>query len=62
MIGGSSNILIPSVLDACSNGEAEICFEGLKGPMSDETDIRWIVLSYAILSANPHNKQPWIVD
>lgn len=30
--------------------------------MAGETDIRWIVLSYAILAANPHNKQPWIVD
>ena len=30
--------------------------------MADETDIRWIVLSYAILAANMHNTQPWIVD
>ena len=62
MTGGSSIVLIPSVLSACSNGDAEIWLEGWKGPMSGETDIRWIVLSYAILAANPHNKQSWIVD
>ncbi len=60
--GGSSIILIPSLLGGCSNGDAEIWLEGWNGPMVDETDIRWIVLSYAILAANPHNKQPWIID
>jgi len=62
MTGGSSVILIPSVLGGCGSGDAEIWLEGWKGPMSGETDIRWIVLSYAILAANSHNKQPWIVD
>lgn len=62
MAGGSSVILIPSVLASCRNPDAEIWLEGWKGPMAGETDIRWIVLSYAILAANPHNKQPWIVD
>jgi len=27
----------------------------------DEKDIRFILLSYAILAPNPHNKQPWLV-
>jgi hypothetical protein len=62
MAGGSSVILIPSLLGACGDGDTEIWLDGWKGPMADETDIRWIVLSYAILAANPHNKQPWIVD
>ncbi len=62
MTGGSSIVLIPSVLSACSNGDTEIWLEGWKGPMSGETENRWIILSYAILAANPHNKQPWIVD
>lgn len=62
MTGGASIILIPSVLGGCGNGDAEIWLEGWKGPMAGQTDIRWIVLSYAILAANPHNKQPWIVD
>ncbi len=62
MTGGSSIVLIPSVLGACGNGNAEVWLEGWKGPSLDETDIRWIVLSYAILAANPHNKQPWIVN
>jgi len=62
MTGSSSFVLIPSVLSACSNGDSDIWLEGWKGPVAGETDIRWIVLSYAILAANPHNKQPWIVD
>ena len=62
MTGGSSIILIPSVLGACNSGDSKIWLEGWNGPMADETDIRWIVLSYAILAANPHNTQPWIVD
>ncbi len=62
MAGGSSIVLIPSVLGACGNKEAESWLEGWKGPAADETDIRLIVLSYAILAANPHNTQPWIVD
>ncbi len=62
MTGGSSIFLIPSVLGACSSGDSKIWLEGWNGPMADETDIRWIVLSYAILAANPHNTQPWIVD
>jgi len=62
MAGGSSIILIPSLLGACGKGDADIWLEGWKGPMAGETDIRWMVLSYAILAANPHNIQPWIVD
>ncbi len=62
MTGGASIVLIPSVLGACSSGDSKIWLEGWNGPMADETDIRWIVLSYAILAANPHNTQPWIVD
>jgi len=62
MAGGSTVILIPSLLGACSNGDTEIWLEGWKGPMVGETDIRWIVLSYAILAANPHNIQPWLVE
>jgi len=62
MAGGSSVILIPSLLGACSKGDTDIWLEGWKGPMAGETDIRWMVLSYAILAANPHNIQPWIVD
>ena len=62
MTGSSSFVLVPSVLGACSNGETDIWLEGWKGPAAEETDIRWIVLSYAILAANPHNIQPWIVD
>jgi len=32
------------------------------GHKYDEKDIRIIVLSYAILAPNPHNKQPWLIE
>lgn len=35
--------------------------EGWHGPKATE-DIRMLVLSYALLAPNPHNKQSWIVD
>ncbi len=61
MAAGSTVALVPSVLTACGeNGETGL--EAWDGPMPGETDIRRIVLSYAILASNPHNKQPWIVD
>lgn len=62
MAGGSSTVLIPSVLSACNQGDPQVWLDGWKGPAPQETDIRWVVLSYAILAANPHNKQPWVVD
>lgn len=62
MVGGSSVVLVPGLLSGCTDGSGDSWLEGWKGPDPDETDIRWIVLSYAILAANPHNKQPWIVD
>jgi hypothetical protein len=34
---------------------------GWNGPTSNINDIRLQVLAYAILSPNPHNKQPWII-
>jgi hypothetical protein len=62
MAGGSSVVVIPSLLGACGNADTEVWLEGWKGPMGGETDIRRVVLSYAILAANSHNTQPWIVD
>ena len=61
MAAGSGVVLLPSVLSGCGE-TAETGLEGWNGPMPGETDIRRIVLSYAILAPNPHNKQPWIVD
>jgi len=61
MATGSTVALLPSVLTACGES-GETGLEAWNGPMPDETDIRRIVLSYAILAPNPHNKQPWIVD
>ena len=62
MAGGTSVILVPSILNGCSDENTDVWLEPWKGPVPDETDIRRIVLSYAILAPNPHNIQPWIVD
>jgi len=48
-------------LTACGE-TGETGLETWSGPEPGETDIRQIVLSYAILAPNPHNKQPWIVE
>lgn len=61
MAAGSTVALMPSVLTACGE-EGETGLEAWNGPLPSETNIRRIVLSYAILAPNPHNKQPWIVD
>ena len=61
MAAGSTVALMPSALTACGE-EGETGLEAWNGPKPGETDIRRIVLSYAILAPNPHNKQPWIVD
>lgn len=61
MAAGSTVALLPSVLTACGDN-AETALEAWNGPMPSETDIRRIVLSYAILAPNPHNKQPWLID
>jgi len=31
-------------------------------PTADSSDVRRFALSYAILTPNPHNKQPWLAD
>ncbi len=61
MAAGSAVALMPSVLTACG-GKGETGLEAWTGPMPSETDIRRIILSYAILAPNPHNKQPWVID
>jgi len=61
MAAGSAVVLMPSVLSACGK-PSESAVEAWNGPLPGVTDIRRIVLSYAILAPNPHNKQPWIVD
>ncbi len=58
---GSAVVLIPSLLTGCDKGPSG-ALEGWHGPVKGETDIRLLVLSYAILAPNPHNKQPWIID
>ena len=61
MGAGSTVLLVPSIFHACSPTRP-ISLEGWRGPGTDIGDIRIVVLSYAVLAANPHNKQPWIID
>ena len=58
---GGGVILVPGLFQGCTGRTSE-AFRAWSGPPADERDVRWIVLSYAILAANPHNTQPWLVD
>jgi hypothetical protein len=54
-------LLLPSVLQGGAGGTPE-ALRPWQGPRDDDGDVRHIVLSYAILAANPHNSQPWLVE
>ncbi len=60
MTAGGTTLLVPSALTGCDTKQLE-ALEGWNGPSSDQQDIRILVLSYAVLAANPHNKQPWLI-
>ncbi|MCE2572925.1 Acg family FMN-binding oxidoreductase [Motilimonas eburnea] len=49
---------LSSSLIACSDGATKLDY-GWNGPDQSIQDIRLKLLAYAILSPNPHNKQPW---
>ncbi len=57
---GIGSIALSSSLVGCIDSTAEDDY-GWNGPDKLETDIRFQVLAYAILSPNPHNKQPWVI-
>lgn len=57
---GVATATLTNTLTACSETTNKIDF-GWSGPSENESDIRLIVLAYAILAPNPHNKQPWLV-
>lgn len=61
MSTGPALTLAPSLLSGCGDETAAPGLEAWDGPASDLADIRLLVLSYAILAPNPHNKQPWII-
>lgn len=61
MVAGSGVILVPSIFNGCGGNNLK-ALEGWNGPSKNEKDIRILVLSYAILAPNPHNKQPWIIE
>ncbi len=54
-------VLVPGIFTGCfeKTKKEESVWDGHK---YDEKDIRIIVLSYAILAPNPHNKQPWLIE
>ncbi len=61
MVAGSGVILVPSIFNGCGGNNLK-ALEAWNGPSENEKDIRILVLSYAILAPNPHNKQPWIIE
>lgn len=61
MSAGTGTLLVPSLLNGCTQKEL-MALEGWRGPSPQEKDVRMLVLSYAILAPNPHNKQPWLID
>lgn len=57
---GLGSVALSSSIIACNDVKSADDF-GWNGPDKLETDIRMLVLAYAILAPNPHNKQPWII-
>lgn len=57
---GASTLAFGSTITAC-NTIGMGTDQPWNGPTEDEKDIRLKVLSYAILAANPHNIQPWVI-
>lgn len=64
---GTGAVALTTGITACGNLESSFGTSdtlddyGWNGPTSQMKDIRLQVLAYAILSPNPHNKQPWII-
>lgn len=61
MAAGSGIVLVPGIFSGCDAPQFT-ALEGWRGPANTERDIRIVLLSYALLAPNPHNKQPWIID
>ncbi len=63
LAAGGGGTFVPGLFPACSDraSEAFLAWSG-PGPVTAERDPRWIALCYAILAANPHNTQPWLVE
>jgi len=57
-------VLVPGIFTGCFTKSEKMQKEvsAWDGHKYDEKDIRIIVLSYAILAPNPHNKQPWLIE
>ncbi|NQY93749.1 MAG: twin-arginine translocation pathway signal protein, partial [Campylobacteraceae bacterium] len=57
-------MLVPGIFTGCFTKSEKTQKEASAwdGHKYDEKDIRIIVLSYAILAPNPHNKQPWLIE
>ncbi|MGC9492271.1 Acg family FMN-binding oxidoreductase [Vibrio genomosp. F10] len=59
-VGIGAATLSSAIISVNSNGTPDDNY-GWNGPSPEQQDIRMQVLSYAILSPNPHNIQPWII-
>jgi len=54
-------MLVPGIFTGCFENK-QVETSSWDGHNIHEKDIRVIVLSYAILAPNPHNKQPWLIQ
>lgn len=64
-LGGSAAVtllLTPglSIFNGCSSAPLK-AMDGWNGPSPEVKDMQNVLLSYAILAANPHNKQSWVI-
>lgn len=60
LLGASAALPIATLLGSCADGVDAA--EAWRDPGRGEADIRRWSLAHAILTPNPHNKQPWLVQ
>ncbi len=60
LLGAGAALPIATLLGSC--GDSADAAEAWRDPGKGETDIRRWALAHAILTPNPHNKQPWLVQ
>ncbi len=56
----ATGILVAGTFSGCFDTYGEIN-SSIQTSNDDRNDIRFLVLSYAMLAPNPHNKQPWSI-
>ena len=58
----AAGMLVSGSFSGCFDNKGKMTATNSNNINYDEKDIRFIVLSYAILAPNPHNKQPWLIE